>query len=170
MNGSVAFAVTLSFVALACAQTEAPGVSKDEQIARMYDEYRADFPDVPEMTVAEYLAKEDAEDVVLVDVREPEEQAVSMIPGALTKEEFEFRKQEYKDDTVITYCTIGYRSGVYAQELREAGFNALNLKGSVLSWAHAGQPFQTPAGEDTNRVHVYGKAWNLLPPGYEPVW
>ena len=121
------------------------------------------------MTANEVLAHRDA--FVLVDVREPRELAVSTIPGALTRDEFEARKAELKAKgaTIVPYCTIGYRSGLYTEELREQGFEAKNLEGSLLSWTWAGGPL-VHDDEPTKRVHVYGPQWNLVAEGYEGVW
>lgn len=137
-------------------------------IAEMYDGYRAEFPDVPEIDAPTLMQRRD--EVMIVDVRTPEEQAVSMLPGAITQTAFEADKSAYKDKEIVTYCTIGYRSGLYAETLGEEGFRALNLKGSVLEWAHEGGEFVDPDGIPTQRVHVYGEEWNLLPDGYVPVW
>ena len=48
-------------------------------------------------------------------------------------------------------------------------FDAVNLKGSILPWVHAGQELVDDTGP-TRRVHVHGREWGLLPAGYEPVW
>ena len=93
-----------------------------------------------------------------------------MIRGAVAKEAFEKNKERYRDTTIVTHCTIGYRSGVYAGALQQDGFDVRIFKGSVLSWAHHGGDFVTKKGEPTNQVHVYGPKWNLLPPEYEAVW
>lgn len=85
-----------------------------------------------------------------------------------------FRKGIPKGKRIVVYCTIGYRSGKYAMELAGQGIRAENLEGGILSWSHAGGPFQVrnDAGlaTPTRRVHVYDKGWNLLHPDYEAVW
>lgn len=144
--------------------------AKRERIETMYAEYRRQsFPDVPEVSAAELPALAARGEVVVVDVRTAAEQAVSMIPGAMTREAFEAKGADLAGKRVVTYCTIGYRSGLYASELRARGIDAANLAGSVLAWSHQGLPF-THDGADTKRVHVYGKTWNLAASGYEAVW
>jgi len=143
---------------------------KRAAIDRMTAEYRKEYEDVPELSVSELVSRMETEDVIVVDVRTRPEQAVSMIPGAIPQSEFESHKEKYKDKTVITYCTIGSRSGRYAHLLRSEGFIAHNLSGSILAWAHAGRLLVGPGGAETRRVHVYGPKWNLLPRGYIPVW
>lgn len=141
-----------------------------EQIETMYAEYREDFPDVKEISPQGVADRQKSGGLVLVDVRTQEEQAVSMLPGAITAEAFAAAEETYRDKAVITYCTIGARSGVYADELRQKGFDVCNLKGSLLAWTHAGLPLKDAAGQDTKRVHVYGKTWDLAAEGYEAVW
>lgn len=141
-----------------------------EQIETMYSEYREDFPEVKEITPKGVADLQKSKDIVLVDVREPEEQAVSMIPGAITAEAFAAAEDTYRDKRVVTYCTIGARSGVYADELRQKGFDVCNMKGSLLAWTHAGLPLKDSEGRNTKRVHVYGKTWDLAADGYEAVW
>ncbi len=126
------------------------------------------FPGQPEMSVAEWLARPKGRPAVLVDVREPHERRVSMLPGAITKEDFERNSTRYRSWLVVPYCTIGLRSGLYTREIRDRGFEVRNLAGSALAWAHAGLPFEA-SGKATRRVHVYNADWNLLPSGYEPV-
>ena len=139
-----------------------------EVVARMYQQYKHHFPNVPDIDPSEIMSATNRETVILVDVRDQKEQAVSMIPGAITQAQFEKAGDRYKGQTVVTYCTIGYRAGLYAKELRKQGWTALNLTGSILGWVHAGGHVEHE-GVITNRVHVYGKKWDLLPEGYESV-
>jgi rhodanese-related sulfurtransferase len=154
-----------------------PRPAADAQLAaeveRRYTGFRRRlFPAVPDIGVAEWVAGAGSPgpgpQPLLVDVREPHEQAVSMLPGAISRSTFERERERYRDRLIVPYCTIGLRSGLYARELIEQGFAARNLAGSVLAWAHAGLPFEA-GGKPTRRVHVYGADWNLLPRGYEPV-
>ena len=143
--------------------------AKRATIDAMYEEYRADFPDVPEITAEELAEALASNAVVLVDVRPKKERTVSMIQGAITVEAFEADREKFAGNRIVTYCTIGARSGEYAESLRAKGIDAENLRGSILAWAHAGQPLANADGP-TKRVHVYGSNWNLLPSGYEGTW
>ena len=145
---------------------------RKEQVLSMYQSYKnRSFSDVQDITTEEYLEVSKKEEAVLVDVRTKKEMQISMIPGAITLTEFEKNKDNYKDKEVniVIYCTIGYRSGLYTEELLKENLNAYNLIGGVLGWAHAGQTFISSNG-DSLRVHVYGDDWDLLPEGYESVW
>ena len=170
-----ALPLILSMTTLSCdpAVPLAEGWTDEEKraaIEAMYREFQPEFPDAPEIGVEELIRLRTGEDVLIVDVRESEERLVSVIPGAVSKEAFESLKGELGDAPIVVHCTIGYRSAKYVEALKAEGIEAYNLKGSILSWVHAGQPVVDPEGNETKRVHVYGKRWDLLPEGYEAVW
>lgn len=168
----VLFLVAMSLLVSLCSLAEDGALSDSEKkaaIEEMFAKYKEEaFADAPEITVEELMEEKDREQVVLVDVRTQKEKSVSMIPGAITAEEFEKNQRKYRGKKLIIYCTIGYRSGVYTKKLRMMKLNAYNLKGGVLAWAHAKQKFVDEHGE-TMKVHVYGKRWDLLPAGYQSV-
>lgn len=141
-----------------------------QRIEELFTEDNRALVDAPFISIDEWLQLRQKPTVVLVDVRTNSEQDVSMIPGAISKEYFENNFEKYSSYTVVSYCTIGGRAGRYTQNLRSRGVDALNLKGSVLLWAHAGQKFIDANGNHTTRVHVSGSKWNLLPIGYEAKW
>jgi rhodanese-related sulfurtransferase len=136
----------------------------------MYAAARAEaFADVDEIEVEELEDLEEREAVLFVDCREDREREVSVIAGSLSMAEFEAVAADSRDRLIVTYCTIGHRSGVYAETLAERGFRARNLVGGVLAWAHAGRSFVDEDGNPVRRVHVYGAEWDLLPESYEGV-
>ena len=151
-------------------QTKSEDSAKADRITAMYTGYKAEaFANTPDFTVADLQVLESDQPVTLVDCREDAERAVSMIPGAITTAQFEAIPEDYRGHLVVMYCTVGYRSGVYAKDLIERDFDAINLIGGVLAWAHEGNTFIDPDGNRTQRVHVYGPTWDLLPSGYESV-
>ena len=175
MKAVVAYIAALAaLLALHCNSPGNEGMTTADKRARvddMYARYKADFPTVVDVTPAEVERLREASDAVLVDVRTPEERAVSMIPGAISEEEFAEQKEELKDRPIIAHCTIGYRSGVFAKDLASQGYTAYNLAGSILAWVHEGYPVIDPdSGEPTHRVHTFGPDWALLPEQYEAVW
>lgn len=142
-----------------------------KKIDRMYKLYSLSFPGIQEISAATLMEWRGRDGViVLVDNREPEEREISIIPGAFTVDEFEARKKELKENKVVVYCTIGSRSGNYTKDLKKEGFDAYNLKGGILAWLQEGGELVDPAGETTNRVHVYGPIWDLAPPEYKAIW
>ena len=142
---------------------------KLEKIESMYQSSKRHFPDVPEVTPKELQRLRSEQKVVVVDVRSPEEQAVSMISGAVTAQHFEKNWKEYEGATVVAYCTTGHRSGLFARDLQAMGWNAFNLKGAILGWTHGGGELVNAEGP-TRKVHVYNRQCNLVAEGYEGVW
>jgi sodium/bile acid cotransporter 7 len=146
--------------------------AREAEVAALYDQARQEFPEVTVATAAAVLAGRG--DVVLVDVRTPREREVSAVPGAVAAEVVEADPAAFADRHLVAYCTIGYRSGLWAQEWSKRGLRVDNLAGGVLAWSWAGGPF-VHVGADgveapTTTVHVYGPAWDLLAGGYQSVW
>jgi len=100
---------------------------------------------VPEMTVEELKqARDRGEAVVLVDVREPREFAISDLPGSV-KIPLGTLPQSLdkvpKDADVIVYCRTGGRSAQAVQFLMANGYTrAKNLAGGINRWADAIDP------------------------------
>jgi len=163
--------VVAAIVFSACGATpDLSDSAREDRIGEMYAEYEISFANVEAISVEEYVALLGTlAEPVLVDVRKPAERAVSMIPGAIAKEEFEQRRDELNGRNVVTYCTVGYRSGLYASELLDEGWAVLNLEGSILAWTHSGRDLVAD-GEPVRRLHVYGRQWDLAASGYEAVW
>ena len=161
----------LGFILIGCQKPELRSEEwKQNRIMAIYRRYAQEFPQVTDITVEELqqLQQQDQE-LVLVDVRSPAERAVSFIPGAISTEEFERNLAQYKQKTIVAYCTIGYRSGKYAQMMEQYGVTILNLEGSLLAWSHIqGQLINTQGV--TNQVHVFGRQWQLAAENYEPIW
>jgi sodium/bile acid cotransporter 7 len=166
---AAAFALLLGPAILCC--DPADDEKRRQRIESMYSDYKKrSFPGI--IDVAPRLAMDLAKrgSVVFVDVRTPEEQEVSMIPGAVTDAHFLKNVEKYKDDIIIGYCTISYRSGELARKLREErGITMYNLRGGLLAWAHDGGKVVDQKGE-TKRIHVYGRKWNLGPTGFQTIW
>ncbi len=109
-----------------------------------------------------------APEFVVVDVRSDNETRVSIIPGAITKAQFEEDSDSYQKVLVIPYCTVGGRSGAYAKQLVKQDFKVKNYKGSILKWVGAGLPVETLEGKPTNRVHTFSSRYRI-PAKYEQV-
>ena len=147
-------------------------VDKRSQITAMYQKYARNFTQVTGISVEELQnLQQQKQNIILVDVRSPEERSVSMIPGAITQAEFEQNLAQYTQNQaiIVAYCTIGYRSGKYAERLRKKGINILNLEGSLLAWSHIRGKLINATGS-TNKIHVFGRKWQLTADSYQPVW
>jgi len=107
--------------------------------------------------------------ILLVDVRAPEEFAVSHLQGAVNLRKTAQIMQttaERKATTTILYCSVGFRSSRIAHRMTQQGArDVFNLEGSIFQWANERRPiFQ---GETiVQQVHPYGRRWaGLLEPG-----
>ena len=96
---------------------------KRTAIEQMLVEYRKEYSGVPSINVQNLVERVEKEDFIIVDVRAEAEQDVSSIPDSIPGVTFEERKDQYRDQTIVTYCTIGLRSGKYALKLQEEGLN-----------------------------------------------
>ena len=93
------------------------------------------------ITVEELKARLDAgENIHLLDVREPYENAEFNIGGTLLPLG-EIRNmntdaiEDWKDDEIVAYCRSGNRSGIATQFLEQMGFkNVKNLVGGMVAW------------------------------------
>ncbi len=142
---------------------------RQRKAEKMYARYRRSFRGIQEMEAKEAVRLQDQNRVVFVDVRDPVEQAVSMLPGALTEAEYLKVPQRFRKKIVLCYCTIGYRSGLFVKKYGAKYPNLYNLSGGLILWLHAGGTMEKD-GSGTLRVHVYGRKWALQPEGYLPVY
>lgn len=143
-------------------------VPLDEKLARLVT------ADQNAISAAEAEALEKA---IFLDAREPEEYAVSHLPGALHVG-YNYLNVNVlggfdKFRPVVVYCTVGYRSERAAKELRKAGFTRVyNLYGSLYAWKLAGFPLEDQNGQPTERLHTYSRKWGSFVPDSigEKVW
>lgn len=164
-----ALLVVLVASPLPCIAQPLSDAQKSQRVTAMYADYREDFPGIEEIEAADAMALLGDPDVVFVDVREPEEQAVSTIPGAVTGRVFLADPERYRGQRIIGYCTISYRSGKLAARLDRKGITLVNLKGGLLAWVHAGGPLAR-GSRPVQEMHVYGRKWDLAPQAIETVY
>ena len=175
-NTKIYFAITLVALlailgfaySLAWSESNADG-QKRQIILKLYMSYKKKFPEVQDVTPREAMELSDTGKVVFIDVRGPDEQSVSRLPGAISAYVYLENPEKYNDYIKIGYCTIGYRSGILAQELNHKGIPVYNLRGGLLAWVHDGGKVYNGT-EETHRIHTYSREWNLGPDGYEAVW
>jgi sodium/bile acid cotransporter 7 len=144
-------------------------MNKKKIVYDMYADYKKNFPHVVDISPKDAMELIRNHKAVFVDTRQLEEMRVSMLPDAVSREQFLSNPQRYSDKTLIGYCTISYRSGKFVEKMAKNGLQFLNLKGGILAWVLEGGKIYDAKGE-TKRIHVYGKKWNYPASGYEPVW
>lgn len=156
---------------LGFANTPPDDAARAARVTELFAGYRDEFPDVPLIDAAQ-LQRDLADGVpwVVVDVRTPAERAVSTLPGAIPADAVEQDPAAYAGKRIVAYCTIGYRSGLWAERYRETGLDVVDLEGSILAWTHIGGTLVDPTGASTTRLHVYGRTWDLARTDYQAVW
>jgi rhodanese-related sulfurtransferase len=117
---------------------------------------------VPELKVEDITTKND---FVYLDAREREEFEVSHIQNAkwIGYKDFDLNRLKgvSKNDTLVVYCSVGYRSEKIAEKLINEGYtNVFNLYGSIFEWSNQGRPVYDSNNNKTNRVHAYNKRWS----------
>lgn len=105
-------------------------------IAKLFGQSNAD------LTAAEAHARlSEANPPYLLDVREPHEYHDGHIAGAHLLPLGELGKRLHElpaDREILCVCRSGNRSGRAARQLNSAGLTAMNLKGGMIGWQHAG--------------------------------
>ncbi|MDZ7675206.1 MAG: molybdopterin-synthase adenylyltransferase MoeB [Acidimicrobiales bacterium] len=119
---------------------------------------KADIREV-ETDEADELRSSDA-DVVILDVREPDENAQGSIPGAvfIPRGQLESNienKVPDKDATVLIHCASGVRSAFAAKTLTELGYHDVaSISGGFNKWKDEGRDWSVPknlTAEQRNR-------------------
>jgi len=116
-------------------------------------------------TLSQWIDNSPNEELVLLDVRSPEEQKVSQLRGA---QRLDARQPDLdslaipEDAKVVVYCSIGYRSAALVEDLKRAGVeHVYNLEGGLFDWANQGRPIYR-GEERVEEVHPFNHIWGLL--------
>jgi rhodanese-related sulfurtransferase len=103
---------------------------------------------VPEVAPADLQSRlSGGEQIVVIDVREPEEFARGKIPGAYTIPrgvlEMQVDGRLPVESTVVLYCGAGGRSALAAKSLADMGYEKVeNLQGGWGAWVKSGLPVE----------------------------
>lgn len=105
--------------------------------------------------------------VHILDAREFNEFQVSHLPTAKYVGDKDFKlsavREISKSDSIVVYCTVGYRSEQIAEKLQKAGYqNVFNLFGGIFSWKNNGNPVVDNENQETQQVHCYNKMWSVF--------
>lgn len=132
------------------------------------------FPDVKQIDCEELnkLMKSPKE-LILLDVRTPQEYAVSHLQTAeriAPLEEWNSQtlqtfmlSRNLKNKTIVFYCSVGYRSSQLASHLRKPLEkleikDAYNLRGGIFAWHNQSRPLFSLNGS-TKLIHPFNNAY-----------
>jgi rhodanese-related sulfurtransferase len=101
--------------------------------------------------------------VQLIDARSEIEYSTSKIKGAMLVDydnPLTTNLKLNKSDTIVVYCTIGYRSEKIAERFKKEGYKKVyNLYGGIIKWVNDSNPVYAPTGSKTPLVHTYDQSW-----------
>ncbi|MDA8021215.1 MAG: rhodanese-like domain-containing protein [Thermoanaerobaculia bacterium] len=136
-----------------------------DRLAFIKNRVRLQFPSAPQLSTEALARRLDVgEEIVLLDVREPEEYAVSHLPGAVRVDPGAHPALPEGVDSslpVVAYCSVGWRSSHWVEGLRSQGIDAMNLEGSIFQWVAEDRPLKRDE-ETVYVVHPYSRAWSWL--------
>ena len=172
----VARLLALLLLALACLPFSAsqPARAEELRLEGVQRDVASKWPDLSHLTTADLARRlQGRTDVLLIDVRDAAEFAVSHLDGAVQvspgiwRSTFMTRYREgLKGKTVVFYCSVGVRSSRLASSLKDellaAGATAVhNLDGGIFAWHNEARPLVDGKGE-TVFVHPYDAYWGRL--------
>lgn len=164
LHRPAADAVLIALMALTACVGQATGPTWAGVEARITEA----FPDVPSIDTAglSELLRNPLQTVVLIDVREPDEFAVSHLRGAVRATSIDqvaaMVHDAPADATIVAYCSVGYRSARLVADLRERGVTEVyNLEGSIFRWANEDRPLYR-GDVPVRQVHPFDESWGTL--------
>ncbi|WP_188118539.1 rhodanese-like domain-containing protein [Thermoclostridium caenicola] len=87
------------------------------------------------------------QDIIMVDVRTPEEYREKRIPGSILLPDYEIRGRAAevipdRNARIVVYCRSGRRSAEAAKVLKDMGYQNVYDLGGIIDW-----PYETISGE-----------------------
>lgn len=127
-----------------------------------------EFPDIRQMTTNDLanILDDDAKEVMLLDVREADEIAVSHLLGAVrvgsAQEAAALIRSAPQHTIIVAYCSVGYRSAELVSELQQFSARTVyNLNGSLFRWANEDRAVYRGT-ERVTTVHPFSDRWGTL--------
>ena len=126
--------------------------------------YRNTVPLVPPAALAAIL-RQHPDSVLLLDTRTPAEYGVSHLRGARFVDFDKYQQDQFagipRDQPVVVYCSVGYRSERVGERLKALGFkNVRNVYGGIFQWLNEGYPIYNAQGP-TQDIHPYSPLWGM---------
>ncbi|MDI9356011.1 MAG: rhodanese-like domain-containing protein [Chitinophagaceae bacterium] len=103
--------------------------------------------------------------IFLLDIRSKKEYRVSHVQKSILVEYESFHPSQVqkisKNDIIILYCAVGYRSEKTGEKLLRLGFkNVAHLYGGIFAWKNASFPLYSSNEKITDSIHTYNKEWS----------
>ncbi|MEM6841195.1 MAG: rhodanese-like domain-containing protein [Bacteroidota bacterium] len=152
--------IALGLIFLGSVSLSACGQKKyDEKLASLYENT------VPLIQPTTLDSLREQSEITLLDTRASEEFQVSHLPNAEFVDYDSFELDDLlhlpKEDTVVVYCSVGYRSERIGEALKKAGFqHVYNLYGGIFQWKNEGKEVVNSQNQPTDSVHTYNRSWS----------
>lgn len=161
MNYLSCFLLLFLISSTSCAQHQSSNLCVNEKFDKEVSSYLS--YSIPILSVQDLNKIQN--DVVILDARELEEYNISHIKNAQHIGYDHFDKEKLKsfnkNDKIVIYCSIGYRSEKIGEKFKKQGFtNVYNLYGSIFEWANVGYPLIDIKNHRTTKLHTYNKKWS----------
>ncbi len=165
-NAQLLFAILAPGLLLACSVQESPGL--DQISADLVSEH-ADISHWLPSAIEQRKGE-----VILLDVREPAEFAVSHIAGAIrvspdasAQEVADLIDTRARGASILFYCSVGVRSSQLATRAKDAliqkgAAEIANLRGGLFRWHGERRPLVSANGGPTELIHPYDDKWGRL--------
>ena len=152
----------LSFVQIACSQSsKTTKLVEDENFDKRISTL-LNFT-VPVIGVEELANIKN--EVIIFDAREFREYKISHIEDAkyIGYKKFDANQLKGipKDQKIVLYCSIGYRSEKIGERIKQLGFTEVyNLYGSIFEWANKGYQLVDINNKPVKSIHTYNALWS----------
>lgn len=157
------FTILIALTVFSCSSTIFAQRAQNPRYTQKLERiYKHSVPLVDPKTAEEILAGD--KEVLLLDTRTKREYEVSHIPNATFVDFNSFDKKDWKEmdreQPIIVYCSVGYRSERIGEKLQNMGFkNISNLYGGIFEWKNVGNEVVDREERPTEQVHTYNADW-----------
>ncbi len=147
--------------------------SMQPELDKIHNDIQANYDRVEHINAEEFLELDPGQ-IVVFDVREPDEYAISHIAGAVQIDpsiDADAFFDEYEGllagKTAVFYCSVGWRSSELAQRVDdvlvdEGVLGSYNLMGGLFKWHNEARPLMSTTKEATSSIHPYDSQWGKL--------
>jgi rhodanese-related sulfurtransferase len=158
----------LAFFIAATASVLSACAAGEDGLDNIHADIASDHSSVAQISPEAFL-KLASSDTILLDIRDPEEYAVSRLPGAIwvtpgaSAETALIQMGDVTGKKIIVYCSVGKRSSIFAEREQDAllamgATSVANLEKGIFGWHNESRPLVDAQGL-TDAVHPYDAVW-----------
>ena len=158
----------LAFFIAAAASVLSACTAGEDGLEAVHADIVSDHSSVAQISPDAFL-KLDPSNTILLDIRDPEEYAVSRLPGAIwvtpgaSAETALIQMGDVTGKKIIVYCSVGRRSSIFAEREQDAllemgATSVANLEQGIFGWHNESRAL-VDAGGVTDAVHPYDAVW-----------